>query len=339
MTAKKLGLLALMFVLGATCWPEDSELCLWRRRCRPRRCRVRCCSSNKASCNTGPTQKVHTVLILDDDHATFGPCVKVNGELMASLLAGQIDEELRGTTTLILSSRDALNRANLLKSIADLKVGRNEALFCYYSGLGASSRSRGSSLKMGDGSQMPRRELAQALARKGARLTVLVTDVVQAFAPPTAEELLVGVEGPQVLAWLLLQHAGVVDIESARPNEAGLCQKSLGDDGITEQLGSVFTREFFKECTLGRSQGKRPVTWEGFFSELSTNVNQAATALLHLADTAPRQGQNPVAVRLTARPDRLPPGVNPSPPNLARRTPPRPPRQSEKRRRPASTMR
>jgi hypothetical protein len=124
---------------------------------------------------------------------------------------------------------DDVTAKNILGAVDDLAVRYTDALFCYYGGHGAYDLLGGHYLQIPSSGDLRRAELMRHLKAKGARLTVLITDICNVYEPfhpngfptkpPDKVEDLSVKNVPTVtsatLETLLFDFTGVVDVNAA----------------------------------------------------------------------------------------------------------------------------
>jgi hypothetical protein len=198
------------------------------------------------------------VLLVGDTNAFPGGDAASDLNTVESRLKGlpgfDADRDLRKLTG------DDVTAENILKAVDDLEVQPTDALFFYYEGHGAydpdladGDPEGGHFLQIPNGGDLRRSDLMRRLKDKGARLTVLITEVcnVAATFHPDAYE----VEAPEAtedrslkdvatvtsasLETLLFDFTGVVDVNAS----------DRGQSSWSNPDGSWFTQSFLK--TLG----------------------------------------------------------------------------------------
>ena len=173
----------------------------------------------------------------------------------------------------ILTGKD-VNADAILSYYHNLKVGRDDALFFYYAGHGATDPQKGHFLAFQDLHAKPllRADLRRAMQEHQPGLIVLMTDCCSSrFKFPGKTRRVYADNGTAstiqpVMRCLFYQSRGVVDITAATGNF------SFGDD----HDGGIFTRTFDKvvRAELPRSDADRDgfVSWPEFFSRLQTET-------------------------------------------------------------------
>ena len=156
----------------------------------------------------------------------------------------------------ILTGKD-VNANAILAYYRDLKVGRDDALFFYYAGHGATDPGKGHFLALQELNAKPllRADLLRAMQSHQPGLVVLMTDCCSnRFSLPGKTRRVYVDEGTAqtiqpVLRCLLYQSRGIVDITASSGNA------SYGDD----HDGGIFTRTFDKLVRDGLTTfGRRP---------------------------------------------------------------------------------
>ncbi|MCA9234318.1 MAG: hypothetical protein KDA44_02550 [Planctomycetales bacterium] len=130
----------------------------------------------------------------------------------------------------------------ILRAVEDLQVAARDTVFCLYCGHGAfdparatpDDPSRGHHFQIRPSGDLMRKTLSDALAAKGARLTVLISDTcnIEDRARPAVEmleeERTVMVMGLAPFERLLFNYRGVVDISGTDFGQYGFCQSGYG---------------------------------------------------------------------------------------------------------------
>src|SRR5207248_38679 len=162
----------------------------------------------------------------------------------------------------------------ILAYYRNLQVDRNDALFFYYAGHGATDPQRGHFLALQELRAKPllRADLRRAMQAHHPGLVVLMTDCCSSrFRLPGKLRRIYEDEGTArtiqpVLRCLFYQSRGVVDITAASGNAA------FGDD----HDGGIFTRTFEKlvKAGIAPSDADRDgfVSWPEFFSRLQAET-------------------------------------------------------------------
>lgn len=178
-----------------------------------------------------------------------------------------------------------LTVAGITNTIEGMTVGPSDTLLCFYSGPGYVQVDGTPYANLADGAELSHRELLTMLTKKQARLIVLLADYLgpEQAIPLSDEQIILGIkdDNPPALRQLLLEARGVVDISSFQvPRKAWYHQERTS--GGVESLGSVFMREFAKECTVGESSLEKQPTWDTFLGRLRENMELAHKVTLDL---------------------------------------------------------
>ena len=215
-------------------------------------------------------RKLHALLVVDT-LSGLGESVKIDGERIDHLLSNNLPRDR--AEILVLTGKDA-NAEAILSYYRSLKVGRDDALFFYYAGHGATDAQKGHFLALQDLAARPllRADLRKAMQERQPGLIVIMTDCCSnRFPLPGVFRRVVPDKGTAtaidpVLRCLLYQSRGVVDITAASGNA------SFGDD----HKGGIFTRTFDKLVRGGISQsdadGDGFVSWPEFFARLQSRT-------------------------------------------------------------------
>jgi hypothetical protein len=215
-------------------------------------------------------RKVHALLVVDT-RSGLGESVKVDGERIDRLLSNNLPKDRAEIR--ILTGKD-VNADAILTYYRDLKVGRDDALFFYYAGHGATDPEKGHFLALQDLHAKPllRGDLLRAMQSHQPGLVVLMTDCCSnRYKLPGKTRRVYADEGTAraiqpVLRCLLYQSRGTVDITASSGNA------SYGDD----HDGGIFTRTFDKlvrdGLTPSDADGDGFVSWPEFFSRVQAET-------------------------------------------------------------------
>jgi hypothetical protein len=210
-------------------------------------------------------------------------------------------------TDLTVLSGNKVTARNILETVAAMRVGPTETLFCYYAGHGAYDPN----LALGDpsgghhfqipGGDLMRKDLLNALRDKGAQLTVLLTDTCNVrglYTPPTITSPPPFLPPPlksKVFADLLYNYVGVVDVSGSSRGQYGW----FNPDGGWFTLGLLATLE----------KSTRADGWSAFLEETSKNVSLVFQTRKRrvLAGPEPKEEARKVTLRkLAAQTDQRP---------------------------------
>ena len=215
-------------------------------------------------------RKVHALLVVDT-LSGLGESVKVDGERIDKLLSENLPRDRAEIR--VLTGKD-VNAEAILAYYRNLKVGRDDALFFYYAGHGATDPEKGHFLALQELNAKPllRADLRRAMQEHQPGLVVLMTDCCSSRFKLPGKTRRVYTDGgtartiQPVLRCLLYQSRGVVDITAASGNA------SFGDD----HDGGIFTRTFDKlvRAEMPRSDTDRDgfVSWLEFFPRLQAET-------------------------------------------------------------------
>ncbi len=231
-------------------------------------------------------RKVHALLVIDT-LSGLGESVKVDGERIDHLLSERIPAdriEIR-----VLTGKD-VNADGILAYYRNLQADRNDAIFFYYAGHGATDPRQGHFLAVQDLASKPliRSELRKAMLQHHPALTVIMTDCCSNVVPlGKTRRVLIDNGNAQtldpLLRCLLFQLRGLVDITAASGNA------SFGDD----HEGGIFTRTFGGLIEKGidgsDTDGDGFVSWNEFFKRLQTST---ASVFVTWADKQRARGED-----------------------------------------------
>lgn len=154
----------------------------------------------------------------------------------------------------------------VLEAIRNCPAGPDDTIVFYWVGHGAHDEN-GHFLDLTPNagpSRFYRSEIRQALERKNVRFAALITESCNVKKPkeegagePTSEPLM---KFPQLIWSLFFETYGILDINSASPDEVAVAL----EDG-----GGIFTKTF---CMLLSEKINRPVTWEEVIRKLDQEV-------------------------------------------------------------------
>jgi hypothetical protein len=156
-----------------------------------------------------------------------------------------------GLLQLRVLEADKLSPNAIVSAIRGLPIGPDDTLLVYYTGHGATVEGRGHVLTMAHGNLL-RSDLRAIMAKKRARLSVLLTDCCSSLVKPRKEPPVMGAPAPvakvsPMLRCLLLQHSGVVDLTSSSYGEASWSRPGTGGlftAALTTAMGSGGIEEF-----------------------------------------------------------------------------------------------
>ncbi|MEZ6093758.1 MAG: caspase family protein [Pirellulaceae bacterium] len=197
----------------------------------------------------GAERKIHIVLCGLTNDPSIGKMVGISIERLQRVISERIGENFIGTYKVITGAD--CNAQNILEQVRQLSMKPQDAVFCFYVGHGAHS----TFFPMNDVSgghffQIPNRDLSRkqlfdALAAHGVRLTVLLSDTcnVESDQPPrfgeTRPELSVQrIKGLTGFEKLLLEAKGNVNISASSPGEFSWFSIPVGG-WFTEQFANA----------------------------------------------------------------------------------------------------
>jgi hypothetical protein len=179
-----------------------------------------------------------------------------------------------GVTGNLASRENVLNNIQMtpqgiLNTIHSLQVAPGQdAVVFYYSGHGFYDPQQGQMLDMPQRGTLSRAAVRQAIVRKGPRLVVILTDCCSALKP-VPQVPLGAWWGPSLAQptplfdWLLLHHAGVVDITSSRQGEISMTRNVSNE-------GSMFT---FPLLEYLNQNNQRRLYWVEVFRQVKPRVD------------------------------------------------------------------
>lgn len=214
---------------------------------------------------------LHALVIADTNDAIIGPDVNIDGKNVYTRLVQEVPWHRLGLTRLI---GDKVTQDDIFAYYQKLSVQSNDAVFCFFAGHGA-VEGGDHVIMMTDGAKLRRADLLAAMKKKGARLTVLVTDSCAREETQTRAPVyeLVKPDRVELCRYLFFRHTGVVDVNSSSPPD----QLAYGDG----KYGGVFTSAFHEYLArpnrASDKNGDGTVSWQEFFGAVSartqTNFN------------------------------------------------------------------
>jgi hypothetical protein len=211
-------------------------------------------------------KKIHVLVVVD----TYDAGAKALGMLLdqdnvVSFLRRTIPAERLSVTTL---EGRAVTRGNILGYYEALEVGPDEGLFFYYSGHGATDRSRGHALTLYNGRHyLLRADLLASLKAKGAGLVVALTDCCSNYVDLGPERPLAAPALPSeinpVVSRLFFRQRGVIDITAAE-----LGKSASGDT----EVGGFFTASLIELLRRGDPLDETYSSWDAFFPLLKAET-------------------------------------------------------------------
>ncbi len=246
--------------------------------------------------------RVHALLIAATDDPSIGRAVKLDNQHMKEALTHGLPAWGRGTVRTLESSM--VLRHNIFNEIDRLPVGPDDTLFVYFTGHGGYDRSGQHVIALARG-RLSRKELLARIKARRARLTVLMTDACSGEAPVEEGNHNKAPVRNGLLVSLLLEHAGVVDVNAATQGQLGWCS-STG-------VGSWFTWVFVQMCRDQPWRDPRHVTWQeawayvvretvAFYKMRKQQILSSPTVDPRVRQALEKQAeQRPQAYELTAR--------------------------------------
>jgi hypothetical protein len=211
-------------------------------------------------------KKLHVLVVVD----TYDAGAKRLGMLLdqdnvVSFLRRTVPAERLSIRTL---EGRAVTRGNILGYYEALEVGPDEGLFFYYSGHGATDRTRGHALTLYNGRHyLLRADLLTAMKAKGAGLVIALTDCCSTYTNlgperPLAVPAPAGDVDP-VVSRLFFRQRGVIDITAAE-----LGKPASGDT----EVGGYFTASLIELLRRGDPQNESYSSWDTFFPLLKAET-------------------------------------------------------------------
>lgn len=188
---------------------------------------------------------------------------------------GMLGDHMPETRVLVvpikLESDEDSDPGRLLGAVQNLSVGPNDTLLFYYTGHGGAD-DRGHYLALSRG-KLYRQSLRDALAAKGARLTVLITDCCNTRSD--GESFMAPIYVPKnppaptaILQSLFLDPRGIVDINSSAPGESSFFTPISTNS--FDLPGSLFSKAFTAWMEENESRAR---VWDELVREIGLRVH------------------------------------------------------------------
>lgn len=263
--------------------------------------------------------RVQVLLIGLTADQTIGESIKVNLRRLGSVLTdtpGIQPNDIRYLAGPNLSAQSVMD------FIRQTEVRESEALFCYYAGHGAfdpqlagpDDPSGGHYFQIPNG-DLARRDVANQLLDKRARLTVLITDTCnvqaqfQQRAPQNAPAFGEGIKqiGNQGLARLLFGHVGFVDVSGTSRGQYGWSSPDIGGwftDALVQSFESNQVRNNPNVTWNNVMQLSGPRTEAIYQARRQRVLGQPGAAPLNIVEMFRQQAtQSPTAFVFNVRAD------------------------------------
>jgi uncharacterized protein (TIGR03000 family) len=223
-------------------------------------------------------------------------------------LAGKVgDRKVR------LQGADA-TRAQVLAAIDKMPLGKNDSVFIFYCGHGATIKEQGQCLlpqarKGGQdfkpGEELPRKDITDALSKSSPRFVCFVTDscatLLEKASMPSGGAY-GGPEGPPAIVSIMLTGTGIFDVNSSSYNPETL---KGGEQAFLLKDGGIFTKVFIRLAST-RGLGTGPegkVSWrKDLFPVLKKETQAAFEAMIK----DPNTDLGPIGVQKTQTPEMFP---------------------------------
>ncbi len=179
---------------------------------------------------------VRILLIGLTNDKNLGTAIGAGLDRLQQTLEASIPENRRGPVAVVKG--DDVTPDKITEAVDDLDVGPRDVVLCYYLGRGgvkadeegAANAAGGAFLVTAKGN-LPRKTLADALKARKARLTILLTDACNDFAPVAIDNALPAappVPGNGILGNLLFQTTGSVDVDASSKGQTAWCEPEGG---------------------------------------------------------------------------------------------------------------
>lgn len=231
-------------------------------------------------CNRISAQQMHAILIGDVSPSTgFGDYVSaVSNDMLGMMMA--LEENLPKSRINLMFRKledDAHSSPqSILEIIRELKVRPNDTILFYFSGHGAVD-DRGHYFSLAHG-KLYRKDVLDLLSKKGARLTVLLTDCCNTRSDGYIHlapyfEIPDRRQPTPLFQKLFFDPSGIVDINSSSPNESAFfAPLGKNEDAPFGSPGSIFTLAWL-DWISQEKQNKR--SWEEMVRAVSLKVHKS----------------------------------------------------------------
>jgi uncharacterized protein (TIGR03000 family) len=216
---------------------------------------------------------IHCLCAFDTNDPNLKPQLEADAKAFPAWFKGLVPKERFADGDLTLKTGNEATTEAILSWCEGLKVKEEDIIFVYLGCHGALKTDKDHQVIFGKDS-VSRDKILKAMSKQKVRLVVLVTDACAEKMVPEAERT---VEAKPPIDWkvcvcksLFLDATGVVDINSASPNEL-----AWGD-----AQGGVMTRKFMDVAGLAikdlDTNGDEKISWKTeFFPKLRISVNKA----------------------------------------------------------------
>ena len=226
-------------------------------------------------------EQLHLILAADtNSQDAVGNVVAADGTNLRNLMEDNVPRARLNVVDMAdkRQSGSLMSKNDILNTIRSVNVAPDDCLFFFFSGHGAYDSVSGQYFQLANGDRPFRSEVLEAMKRKNARLSVLVTDCcnkqqdIPTLRPKPPGGVLMGTKGSRPLfEKLFFEAKGVVDITAAEKDSFGFIYPSsaLYENGINK--GSVFTWIFCKMLIAERDSTKN---WQQMFEIVKKATNE-----------------------------------------------------------------
>lgn len=222
------------------------------------------------------SQKVHLILLADEEDGKFGMASLVDEELIYQMHKSVADE-LVYTLNPILLNKSNFKAAVLRDSISKLKVQPKDIIIFYYTGLGyypATSKSQFPFFKLKDADSTPLSldEVANLLLKKGNVFSMVMADCRNTEQKPRPSVLPVYVTEnirKLIVQKLFLNYCGVLKVASAKKGQAVYLNLQNTSSAFTELFCHFYGETLYK----AQINEVDNLSLTNFFYNINTNTS------------------------------------------------------------------
>jgi hypothetical protein len=183
--------------------------------------------------SSAKAQEVHALLVIMDGDPALGSSVKVDREIIKEFLNGKVGRVYQTNIKVLNSSAGETTPSNIRREIRDLRPGRDDVVFFYFSGHGGmiSETDKRTFLIVSDpassrrGAKLMRADLEADVNAHNCRLKLIVTDCCSNYPLETGARNYVSLAGVRARAGtirnLFGEHKGLLHVNGATEGQYG----------------------------------------------------------------------------------------------------------------------
>jgi hypothetical protein len=247
--------------------------------------------------------RLHVIYLAAGADANIGSADKQDIDAMKHIITSTIGRDVKRVSTHDLTGKRRSTGKfwtgqEVLKYIANLKIGPNDNIFIFHSGHGGIANRRRpeeTQVLTIDGGNLERKALMKAVADKGPRALILLTDCCSTYMDsPVSLDEEVGDPNARTVANLLLRPTGLISITAA--DDGQMAQTGwVGDNPAN--AGSCFSVAMTR---LWYRQNVTFNTWKEFFPRLRQETFRVSSSrhrarAFHLGDPLPAPANAAIA--------------------------------------------